>query len=227
MPHYDTPYPPALPPRPHVEPATHAPRFLFLYGSLRERSLSRLLCEEAARIAASFGVEARLFDPRGLPLFGDAPESHPRVQELRDLSEWSEAHVWCSPEQHGTITAVLKNQLDWIPLTIGDRRPAQGRALAVTQVTGGAQSFNAVNEMRQVGRWLRMFAIPSQSVVPHAHEHFHEDGTMRDSAHRDRVVDMIEELTKVTLLLRDSGHWLADRHSERRAAHRAGTAEPQ
>jgi len=218
MPLYDTPYPLVVPARQDAAPAAHAPRFLFLYGSLRERSLSRLVCEEAAKMAESIGAEARIFDPRGLPVFGDGPDTHPRVQELRSLSEWSEAHLWCSPEQHGTITGVLKNQLDWIPLAIGPRRFTQGRTLAVTQVTGGARSFNAVNTMRQVGRWLRMFAIPNQSVFPHAHEHFDESGAMKDSAHRDRLADVVEELYKVTLLLRDNRQWVDDRHSARRAA---------
>ncbi|WP_255356943.1 MULTISPECIES: arsenical resistance protein ArsH [unclassified Synechocystis] len=195
----------------------HPPRILFLYGSLRERSYSRLLAEEAARIITAMGAETKFFDPRELPLRGQVPDSHPKVQELLELSQWSEGQVWSSPEMHGNITGILKNQLDWIPLEVGSIRPTQGRTLALMQVSGGSQSFNAVNTMRILGRWMRMFTIPNQSSVAKAYQEFHEDGTMKDSPYRDRVVDVMEELYKFTLLLRDKVDDLTDRHSERKA----------
>ncbi len=195
---------------------THPPRILFLYGSLRERSYSRLLAEEAARIIQEFGAEVKFFDSRELPLHGSVPDTHPKVQELRELSLWSEGQVWSSPELHGQITGVLKNQIDWIPLSIGAVRPTQGKTLAVMQVSGGSQSFNAVNTLRLLGRWMRMFTIPNQSSVAKAYQEFHEDGTMKDSAYRDRVVDVMEELYKFTLLLRDKVDYLTDRYSERK-----------
>lgn len=200
------------------EPSTHKPRILFLYGSLRPRSYSRLLAEEAARIIEGFGAETRFFDPRELPLVDSVPSDHPKVVELRALSEWSEGQVWSSPERHGAITGVLKNQIDWIPLNIGAVRPTQGRTLAVMQVSGGSQSFNAVNTLRLLGRWMRMFTIPNQSSVARAYEQFDEAGRMKDSSYRDRVVDVMEELYKMTLLLRDHADYLNDRHSERREA---------
>lgn len=192
------------------------PRILFLYGSLRDRSYSRLLAEEAARIISSFGAEVKFFDPRDLPLHGSAPDTHPKVQELRTLSEWSEGQVWSSPEMHGQISGIIKTQIDWIPLEIGSVRPTQGRTLAVMQVSGGSQSFNAVNTLRILGRWMRMFTIPNQSSVAKAYEEFNEDGTMRDSAYRDRVIDVMEELYKFTILLRDQSDYLTDRYSERK-----------
>jgi arsenical resistance protein ArsH len=195
----------------------HPPRILLLYGSLRDRSYSRLLAEEAARILQTLGAETKFFDPRELPLHGSVPDTHPKVQELRELSLWSEAQVWSSPEMHGQISGVMKNQIDWIPLTIGAVRPTQGRTLAVMQVSGGSQSFNAVNTLRLMGRWMRMFTIPNQSSVAKAYEEFHEDGTMKDSAYRDRVIDVMEELYKFTLLLRPEVDYLVDRHSERKA----------
>jgi arsenic resistance protein ArsH len=194
----------------------HPPRILFLYGSLRERSYSRLLAEEAARIIQEFGAEVQFFDPRELPIYGSVSDTHAKVQELRELSTWSEGQVWSSPEMHGNITGILKNQIDWIPLSIGAVRPTQGRTLAVMQVSGGSQSFNAVNTMRILGRWMRMFTIPNQSSVAKAYQEFHEDGTMKDSAYRDRVIDVMEELYKFTLLLRDQVDYLTDRHSERK-----------
>ncbi|MEO0842718.1 MAG: arsenical resistance protein ArsH [Cyanobacteria bacterium J06643_5] len=194
----------------------HKPRILFLYGSLRERSYSRLLAEEAARIIEGFGAEVKFFDPRELPIRGSVPETHPKVEELRELSLWSEGQVWSSPEMHGNITGILKNQIDWIPLNMGGIRPTQGRTLAVMQVSGGSQSFNAVNSMRILGRWMRMFTIPNQSSVAKAYQEFNEDGTMKDSAYRDRVVDVMEELYKFTLLLRDKVDYLTDRYSERK-----------
>jgi arsenical resistance protein ArsH len=210
-------YPLVLGEEPMGARTTHAPRVLFLYGSLRARSYSRLLAEEAARIVSGLGAEVRTFDPRELPVYGSVPDTHPKVQELRELSLWSEAQVWSSPEQHGAITGVIKNQLDWIPLAIGAVRPTQGRTLAVMQVSGGSQSFNAVNTLRLLGRWMRMFTIPNQSSVAKAYDEFHEDGTMKDSPYRDRVVDVMEELFKFTVLLRDKSDWLVDRYSERRA----------
>jgi arsenic resistance protein ArsH len=194
----------------------HKPKILFLYGSLRERSYSRLLAEEAARIIEGFGAEVKFFDPRELPIRGSVAETHFKVQELRELSEWSEGQVWSSPEMHGNITGILKNQIDWIPLNIGAVRPTQGRTLAVMQVSGGSQSFNAVNSMRLLGRWMRMFTIPNQSSVAKAYQEFNEDGTMKDSPYRDRVIDVMEELYKFTLLLRDQVDYLTDRHSERK-----------
>lgn len=195
---------------------SHSPRILFLYGSLRDRSYSRLLAEEAARIMTGFGAEVKFFDPRDLPLHGSVPDTHPKVQELRELSEWSEGQVWSSPEMHGQISGVMKTQIDWIPLNIGSIRPTQGRTLAVMQVSGGSQSFNAVNTLRILGRWMRMFTIPNQSSVAKAYEQFNEDGTMKDSAYRDRVIDVMEELYKFTILLRDQRDYLTDRYSERK-----------
>ena len=195
----------------------HPPRILFLYGSLRERSYSRLVAEEAARIISNMGAEVKFFHPHELPLRGQVEETHPKVQELRELSQWSEGQVWSSPEMHGNVTGILKNQIDWIPLTIGSVRPTQGKTLAVMQVSGGSQSFNAVNTLRILGRWMRMFTIPNQSSVAKAYQEFNEDGTMKDSPYRDRVIDVMEELYKFTLLLRDKVDYLTDRHSERKA----------
>ncbi|MGB5715276.1 MAG: arsenical resistance protein ArsH [Waterburya sp.] len=199
----------------------HPPRILFLYGSLRERSYSRLVAEEAARIITDMGAEVKFFHPHELPLRGQVDETHPKVQELRELSQWSEGQVWSSPEMHGNVTGILKNQIDWIPLAIGSVRPTQGKPLAVMQVSGGSQSFNAVNTLRILGRWMRMFTIPNQSSVAKAYQEFHEDGRMKDSAYRDRVVDVMEELYKFTLLLRDQVDYLTDRHSERKAQEQA------
>ncbi|RZA36799.1 MAG: arsenical resistance protein ArsH [Lysobacteraceae bacterium] len=193
----------------------HPPRILLLYGSLRERSFSRFLTEEAARILAHFGAEVKIFDPMELPMAGSVPETHPKVVELRELSLWSEGQVWCSPERHGAITAVMKNQIDWIPLEQGALRPSQGRTLAVMQVCGGSQSFNVVNTMRLLGRWMRMFTIPNQSSVPMAYKEFDDEGRMRPSAYYDRVVDVMEELFKITLLMRGRTDYLTDRYSER------------
>lgn len=194
------------------------PKILFLYGSLRERSYSRLLAEEAARIIQEFGAEVKFFDPRELPIYSNVPDTHPKVQELRDLSLWSQGQVWSSPEMHGQITGIFKNQLDWIPLTMGSVRPTQGRTLALMQVSGGSQSFNALNTMRLLGRWMRMFTIPNQSSVAKAYQEFNDDGTMKDSPYRDRVVDVMEELYKFTLILREQKDYLTDRYSERKSA---------
>ena len=195
---------------------SHAPRFLLLYGSLRTRSFSRLLTEEAARILTLMGGEVKIFNPSGLPLPDDAPESHPKVAELRQLSEWSEGMVWCSPERHGAMTGILKAQIDWIPLSIGAVRPTQGKTLALMQVCGGSQSFNAVNQMRVLGRWMRMITIPNQSSVAKAFLEFDEHDRMKPSAYFDRVVDVLEELYKFTLLTRVNANYLVDRYSERK-----------
>lgn len=201
-----------------------APRILLLYGSLRERSYSRLLIEEAARLLTRLGAQPRIFDPRGLPLPDERQEAHPKVVELRDLSLWSEGHVWCSPERHGTLTGVFKSQIDWLPLTAGSIRPTQGRTLAVMQVCGGSQSFNTVNALRVLGRWMRMVTIPNQSSVPKAFNEFDEAGRMRPSPYYDRMVDVMEELLKFTLLLRGQTDYLTDRYSERRESPGAVTA---
>jgi arsenic resistance protein ArsH len=194
----------------------HKPRILLLYGSNRERSYSRLLTQEAARLLEAFGAETRVFDPSGLPMPDDADSSHPKVKELLDLVLWSEGQVWCSPERHGAMTGVFKSQIDWIPLSMGAIRPSQGKTLAVMQVCGGSQSFNAVNQMRVLGRWMRMFTIPNQSSVPKAYLEFDEAGRMKPSSYYDRVVDVMEELVKFTLLLRGHGDYLVDRYSERK-----------
>lgn len=195
--------------------STHAPRILMLYGSLRERSYSRLATEEAARILRRFGAEVRIFNPAGLPLPDSSPADHPKVKELRELSLWSEGQVWCSPERHGSMTGIMKAQIDWLPLSMGGLRPTQGRALAVMQVCGGSQSFNAVNQLRVLGRWMRMFTIPNQSSVAKAFAEFDETGRMKASPYYNRIVDVMEELMKFTLLLRDCTSYLTDRYSER------------
>jgi len=196
--------------------ATHAPRILLLYGSLRERSFSRFLTLEAERLLKYLGAETRVFEPRDLPLPDSAPSDHPKVAELRALSAWSEGQVWTSPERHGAMTGIMKAQIDWIPLTIGAVRPTQGKTLGVMQVSGGSQSFNAVNQLRVLGRWMRMLTIPNQSSVAKAYEQFDDDGRMRPSSYYERVVDVMEELMKFTLLTRDRSDYLTDRYSERR-----------
>ncbi len=197
--------------------ADHPPRFLLLYGSLRPRSFSRLLIEEADRLLRSFGAETRVFDPRGLPQVDDAGPDHPKVKELREASLWSEGHVWCSPERHGAMTGLFKSQIDWLPLEDGGVRPTQGRTLAVCQVNAGSQSFNTVDQLRVLGRWMRMITIPNQSSVSKAYEEFDETGRMRSSAYYDRLVDVMEELVKFTLLTRANADYLVDRYSERRS----------
>ena len=197
-------------------PSTHPPRVLLLYGTLRERSYSRFLTFEAEQSAQAFRGGTRIFDPHGLPLPDGADIKHPKVQELRELSLWSEGQVWTSPERHGAVSAVMKAQIDWIPLSVGAVRPTQGRTLAVMQVSGGSQSFNAVNQMRVLGRWMRMVTIPNQSSVAKAFQEFDEAGRMKPSSYYDRVVDVMEELMKFTLLTRDVSPYLTDRYSERR-----------
>ncbi len=208
----------------HIRPATGLgefdppPRILLLYGSLRARSYSRLAVEEAARLLQFFGAETRIFDPSELPLPDQiAGDDHPAVHELRELSMWSEGHVWCSPERHGQISGVMKAQIDHLPLSMGGMRPTQGRTLAVMQVSGGSQSFNAVNTLRQLGRWMRMFTIPNQSSVAKAFQEFDEDGRMKPSSYYERIVDVMEELVRFTVLLRPHTEQLVDRYSERKA----------
>jgi len=197
-------------------PLDHAPRFLILYGSLRERSFSRFLAYEAARLLEAMGGEVRIYDAHGLPLPDDTTADHPKVQELRQLSIWSEGQVWVSPERHGNLTGVMKAQVDWLPLSEGSVRPTQGRTLAVMQVSGGSQSFNAVNSLRVLGRWMRMITIPNQSSVPMAYKEFDDAGRMKPGPLYDRVVDVCEELVKFTLLTRGRAEYLVDRYSERK-----------
>ena len=196
----------------------HPPRILILYGSLRPQSFSRKLAFEAERILQHLGAETRVFDPAELPMLDSVPASHPKVQELRALSLWSEGQVWISPERHGTITGVFKNQIDWLPLEDGSVRPTQGRTLAVMQVCGGSQSFNVVNALRVLGRWMRMVTIPNQSSVAKAWNEFDAAGHMKPSPFYDRVVDVMEELMKFTLLVRGRSDYLVDRYSERKGA---------
>ena len=196
--------------------ADHPPRIVLLYGSLRKRSFSRLMTEEAARVLHRLGAETRTFNPSGLPLPDDAEVDHPKVQELRDLVAWSEGMVWCSPERHGAMTGIIKAQIDWIPLSIGAVRPTQGKTLAVMQVCGGSQSFNAINQLRVLGRWMRCLTIPNQSSVPKAFQQFGDDDRMIPSPYYDRMVDVMEELVKFTMLTRDVAPYLVDRYSERK-----------
>ncbi|MEQ8263532.1 arsenical resistance protein ArsH [Pseudohaliea sp.] len=195
--------------------SAHPPRLLLLYGSLRARSFSRLALLEAERILHRLGAETRVFDPAGLPLPDGADDDHPKVQELRELAAWSEGMVWSSPERHGAMTGIMKAQIDWIPLSLGAVRPTQGKTLALMQVSGGSQSFNAVNQMRILGRWMRMLTIPNQSSIPKAFLEFDDEDRMRPSACYNRIVDVMEELVKFTLLTRDVSGYLTDRYSER------------
>ncbi|PKH99892.1 arsenical resistance protein ArsH [Glaciecola sp. 33A] len=195
--------------------STHKPRILLLYGSLRERSFSRLAIEESAKLLNVLGAQTRIFNPIGLPQPDTEDDSHPKVKELRELMIWSEGQVWCSPERHGAMTGILKSQIDWIPLNMGGVRPTQGKTLAIMQVCGGSQSFNAINQMRVLGRWMRMVTIPNQSSVAKAFLEFDDDGRMKPSHYYNRIVDVMEELMKFTLLLRDNKDYFVDRYSER------------
>jgi len=201
------------------ERSLHAPRILLLYGSLRERSFSRFMAAEAARVLQCLGAETKTFDPGGLPLPDSTDAGHPSVVELRDLVMWSEGMVWCSPERHGAMTSIMKAQIDWVPLSLGGVRPTQGKTLAVMQVCGGSQSFNTVNQLRILGRWMRLLTIPNQSSVPKAFNEFDDDGRMRPSPYYDRMVDVMEELMRFTLLTRDIKEHLTDRYSERKESH--------
>ncbi len=198
------------------QPSSHKPRILLLYGSLRTRSFSRLVVMEAARLLEVMGAETKIFHADGLPLPDSEDASHPKVQELRDLVSWSEGMVWCSPERHGAMTGIMKAQIDWIPLSLGAVRPTQGKTLAVMQVCGGSQSFNAVNQLRVLGRWMRMVTIPNQSSVPKAFLEFDDNDRMKPSGYYDRIVDVMEELVKFTYLTRDRSDYLVDRYSERK-----------
>ncbi|EJG2386251.1 arsenical resistance protein ArsH [Kluyvera ascorbata] len=202
-------------------PSQEPPRILILYGSVRERSYSRFAAEEAGRLMSAMGAEVKMFNPSGLPLPDDAPETHQKVVELRELVRWCDGMVWSSPERHGAMSAIMKAQIDWIPLSEGAVRPSQGKTLAVMQVCGGSQSFNAVNQMRILGRWMRMFTIPNQSSVAKAWQEFDDNGRMKPSSWYDRIVDVTEELFKITLLLKEHKGYLADRYSERKESHEA------
>jgi len=201
--------------------SAHAPRILILYGSLRARSYSRFAAEEAARILTRLGAEVALFDPRDMPAPDSEPVDHPKVAELRDLVSWCEGMVWSSPERHGAMTGVMKSQIDWIPLSLGGVRPTQGKTLAVMQVCGGSQSFNTVNQLRILGRWMRLLTIPNQSSIAKAWDEFDERGRMKPSPYYNRIVDVMEELVKFTLLTRDIKDHLVDRYSERVESHAA------
>ena len=198
----------------------HPPRILILYGSLRERSYSRLAGEEAARILEGLGVEVKIYNPSGLPLVDDGVDAdHPKVAELREIATWSEGMVWSSPERHGAMTGIMKTQIDWIPLSLGGVRPTQGKTLAVMQVNGGSQSFNTVNQLRILGRWMRLLTVPNQSSVARAWDEFDEDGRMKPSSYYNRIVDVMEELVRFTMLTRDIKDMLVDRYSERVESH--------
>lgn len=196
-------------------PSSHKPRILLLYGSLRERSFSRLVIEESARLLGAFGAQTRIFNPTGLPQPDTEDDSHPKVKELRELMIWSEGQVWCSPERHGAMTGILKSQIDWVPLNMGGVRPTQGKTLAIMQVSGGSQSFNSINQMRVLGRWMRMVTIPNQSSVAKAFLEFDDNGRMKPSSYYNRIVDVLEELMKFTILLRDNKDYFVNRYSER------------
>ncbi|WP_201598541.1 arsenical resistance protein ArsH [Psychrobacter piscatorii] len=193
----------------------HAPKILVLYGSVRARSFSRLAAEESSRLLRWYGCEVRMFDPSGLPLPDDVDSDHPKVQELRELAQWSEGMLWVSPERHGSITSIMKAQIDWIPLSLGGVRPTQGKTLALMQVSGGSQSFNTVNQMRILGRWMRMITIPNQSSIPKAFLEFNHHNRMDMSPLYLRLVDVCEELVKFTWLTRGRSAYLTDRYSER------------
>ena len=212
----ETQLPPLSQERLFASRSTDAPKFLMLYGSLRPTSFSRLSAEEGGRILEKLGGEVRFFNPSGLPLVDDGVDaSHPKVAELRDLVTWCDGMVWSSPERHGAMTGLMKTQIDWIPLSVGSARPTQGKTLAVMQVSGGSQSFNAVNQLRILGRWMRLLTIPNQSSVAKAWREFDDNGRMKPSAFYNRIVDVMEELYKFTMLTKDNRAYLTDRYSER------------
>ncbi|PWW74192.1 arsenate resistance ArsH [Tuber magnatum] len=210
--------------REHLQGGEDPLKVLVLYGGRvwiggadqAKRSYSRFMAYEACRILHRLGVDVRVFDPQGLPMKDDVSMDHEKVQELRRLSAWSDGHVWCSPEQHGTVTAVFKNQIDWIPLATGSIRPTQSRTLSIIQVNGGSQSFNTVNWLRILGRWMRMFTIPNQSSLPKAYTQFSDEGRLSASGNRDRLVDCMEELVKYTWVMRPHFESWGDRFSERK-----------
>lgn len=203
-------------------PIGRAPRILVLYGSLRETSFSRHLAYEFARLLELVGCDVRVYNPRGLPVRDPALEQHIKVQELRALTHWSDGHMWVSPEMHGTVTGAFKNQIDWIPLNTGSVRPTQGKTCAVAQVNGGSQSFNAVNYLRLLARWMRMPCCTNQSSVAKAWQEFDEFGRMKDSSCRERVVDVAEEFAKFTAVMVPVSDDLTDRYSERREKMKEG-----
>ena len=195
--------------------STHPVKILILYGSLRKISYSRLVAEEGGRILARLGAEVKFYSPAGLPLVDEENTNHPKVKELHDLVKWSEGMVWSSPERHGAMTGVMKTQIDWVPLSDGALRPTQGKTLALMQVNGGSQSFNTLNQLRILGRWMRLLTIPNQSSTPKAFTQFDSDGRMKPSGNYNRIVDVMEELMRFTLLTRDIKDTLVDRYSER------------
>ena len=197
-------------------PIGRAPKLLVLYGSLRASSFSRKMAYEVARLLELLGCDVRVYNPNGLPPRDPTLETHIKVLELRALTQWSDGHVWGSPEMHGTITGVFKNQIDWIPLNTGSVRPTQGKTCLVAQVNGGSQSFNAGNALRQLARWMRMPCCTNQSSVAKAWQEFDESGRMKDSGFRDRLVDCAEEFAKFTAVMVPVSDDLTNRYSERK-----------
>jgi arsenic resistance protein ArsH len=199
-------------------PIGRAPRILILYGSLRATSYSRKMAYEFARLLELLGCDVRVYNPMGLPVRNpdDNGEQHLKVLEIRALTHWSDGHVWVSPEMHGTITGTFKNQIDWIPLNTGSVRPTQGKTCCVAQVNGGSQSFNAVNALRLLARWMRMPCCTNQSSVAKAWQEFDDStGRMKPSDFRNRVVDVAEEFAKFTAVMVPVAEQLTDRYSER------------
>lgn len=201
---------------------THKPRILVLYGSQRETSQSRSLAFECARLLELMGADVRVFNPKGLPVFDPELKKHPKARELLSLALWAEGHVWVSPEMHGTLTSVFKNQIDWIPLSFGAVRPTQGKTCVILQVNGGSQSFNVVSQLRHIARWMRMPCCTNQASVPTAWKEFDDQGRMKASSTRDRVVDVMEEYFQFTLLMRENAPRLNNRYSERKDLHEKG-----
>lgn len=208
--------------RPAGAKHTHPPRVLVLYGTLRPTGFSKALGHECARLGELLGMEMRVFDPQGLPVRDPALQEHPKVVELRSLVAWSEGHVWVGAELHGALCSVFKNQIDWIPLNTASIRPTQGKACVVLQVCGGSQSFNVVNALRLLARWMRMTCVVNQSSVPMAWKQFDDDGRMKDSSLRHRVVDVMEEFVKTVRVNREYADMLTDRYSERKEREEKG-----